>query len=99
MPLYVVTNVCHTDYYKRDYTSSKVMSIHENKMDALIKAINYNFEQWKYFTETNGDVGDYYASDFMDIVDNEYHDISYCALSKLLVRFHQSPRPLHKYIR
>lgn len=77
MTLYVITNVCHTDYYKRDDTNTKVISIHESKMDALIKAINYNFEQWEYFTETNGDVGDYYASDFMDIVDNEYHDISY----------------------
>ena len=77
MKLYVVTNVCHTDCYKRADTSSQVISIHENKIDALIKAINYNFEQWRFFMETNGDVGDYYANDFMEIVDNEYHDISY----------------------
>jgi hypothetical protein len=77
MPLYVVTNVCHTDYYKRDDTSSQVISIHENKMDALIKAINYNFDQWGYFTQNYGQVGDYYASDFMEIFDSEYHDISY----------------------
>jgi hypothetical protein len=77
MTLYVVTNVCHTDSYKRADTSNQVISIHENKIDALIKAINYNFEQWGFFIETNGDVGDYYANDFMEIVDNEYHDISY----------------------
>jgi hypothetical protein len=77
MKVYVITNLCHTDYYKSASTSSKVVSIHENKMDALIEAINYNFNQWKSFTEIHGPVGDYYASDFMEIVDNEYHDISY----------------------
>jgi hypothetical protein len=77
MKLFVVTNVCHTDCYKRADTYSKVISIHKNKLDALIKSINYNFAEWKYFTDINGDVGDYYASELMEIFDSEYHDISY----------------------
>lgn len=77
MKLYVVTNVCHTDCYKRADTSCKVISIHKNKLDALIKAINYNFEEWKSFTQNYGAIGDYYADEFMEIFDSEYHDISY----------------------
>ena len=75
--MYIVTNVCHTDCYKKADTFCKVVSIHKNKLDALIKAINYNFEEWEFFTESYGDVGDYYASELMEIFDNEYHDISY----------------------
>lgn len=77
MKLYVVNNVCHKDYYKTSDTSSKVISIHENKMDALIKSINYNFKEWGNFVENQGNVCDYYANDFMEIIDNEYHCISY----------------------
>jgi hypothetical protein len=77
MKLYIVTNVCHVDCYKRAETSSKVISAHTNKINALVEAINYNFKEWKSFTQNYGAVGDYYADDLMEIFDSEYHDISY----------------------
>ena len=74
MKIYSISNIIKKD----NCVITKILEdTYKNKIDALIISINYNFKKWKFIKEKYGDIADYYADNFMEIFDNEYHDISY----------------------